>query len=118
MFNVIRQINQLVTQANRIAGQAGEGPRWSLFLTNRSFIAQVIATLAGILLLAGIVLPGSPELWAEGIVGIVFVLGQLWAFAERLMGRTRVVWSKRQAHEAVEEADALTEALRDAGAMT
>ncbi|SEO43664.1 hypothetical protein SAMN04489859_11093, partial [Paracoccus alcaliphilus] len=45
------------------------------------------------------------------------LIAQGWALAERLMGRTRVVWSRPQAVEAAREADALSKALRDAGAL-
>ena len=43
MFRIIREISATVKMANDIAAQQGDGPRWTLFLTNRSFIAQVVA---------------------------------------------------------------------------
>ena len=45
MIRIIKEIAETVRIANQIANQAGDGPRWTLFLTNRSFIAQVIALL-------------------------------------------------------------------------
>ena len=44
---------------------------------------------------------------------MITVSGLLWAGAERLLGKTRAVWNKKQAVEAVEEADALTTALNE-----
>lgn len=117
MFRIIREISATVRMANQIAAQAGDGPRWSLFITNRSFIAQAVATGFALLAIFGIFLPIGAEEVAE-IIGLVgYLIAQGWALAERLMGRTRVVWSRPQAVDAAREADALSKALRDAGAL-
>ena len=116
MFRIIREISKTVQMANSIAAQAGGGPRWSLFLTNRSFISQIVATVFALLAIFGIILPIGAADVAE-VIGLVgYLIAQGWALAERLMGRTRVVWSRPQAVEAVQEADALSKALRAAGA--
>lgn len=117
MFRIIREISKTVQMANSIAAQAGDGPRWSLFLTNRSFIAQIVATVFALLAIFGIFLPIGAEEVAE-VIGLVgYLIAQGWALFERLRGSTRVVWSRSQAVEAVQEADALSRALRDAGAL-
>lgn len=116
MFRLIKDINALVVMANTIAAQSSDGPRWTLFLTNRSFLALALGVLSGVLLLFGIVIPGSPDQWIEIIAAIGVIGGPIWALLERIYGRTRVVWNRKQAEAAVVEADALTVALRKAGA--
>lgn len=119
MFRIIREINETIKMANAIAAAGGDGPRWSLFLTNRSFIAQVIATAFALLGLFGVFLPVDAETVVEVIGAVGFLAAQGWALVERLRGKTRAVWNKTQADKAVDEAaaiqrDALTVALEDA----
>ncbi len=116
MFRTIREINETIRMANAIAAAGGEGPRWSLFLKNRSFIAQVIATLFAVAGIFGIILPFDAADVIEIVAAIGFLAAQGWALVERIRGKTRVVWSKDQAEKAITEADALTAALRKAGA--
>ena len=116
MFRIIREINATIRVANEISRQAGYGPRWTLFLTNRSFIFQAMATPFALLGLAGIVLPIEASEMTE-IVGVIgFLLAQGAVLIERALGKSRVVWNRCQAVEAVEEADALSRALENAGA--
>lgn len=116
MFRIIREISATVKMANDIAAQAGDGPRWTLFLTNRSFIAQVVALIFALLAIFGVFLPIDAADVAE-IIGLVgYLVAQGWSLWERLRGKTRAVWNGDQARKAVEEADALSKALRDAGA--
>lgn len=119
MFRIIREINETIQMANAIAAAGGDGPRWSLFLTNRSFIAQVIATLFALLGLFGVFLPVDAETIVEVIGAAGFLAAQGWALVERLNGKTRAIWNKDQANKAVDEAaalkgDALSQALNDA----
>lgn len=119
MFRIIREINETIKMANAIAAAGGDGPRWSLFLTNRSFIAQVIATQFALLDLFGVFLPVDAETIVEVIGAAGFLAAQGWALFERLNGRTRAIWNKDQANKAVDEAaalkgDALSQALNDA----
>lgn len=116
MFRIIREIRRTVDMANAIAAQAGEGPRWTLFLSNRSFIAQAVATLFALLGLFGVFLPIDAADVVEAVALAGFIGGQGWSLIERLRGKTRAVWSKDQAKKAVEEADALKQALEAAGA--
>lgn len=116
MFRIIREIRQTIDMANAIAAQAGEGPRWSLFISNRSFIAQVVATGFALLALFGVFLPIGAEEIIELISVVGFIASQGWALYERYFGKTRTIWNKQQAELAVQEADALTGALRKAGA--
>lgn len=116
MFRLIREISATVTMANQIAAQAGDGPRWSLFLTNRSFIAQVVALLFASAGLFGLPLPIGAEEATQIIALVGFIAAQGWALAERLAGSTRVIFNRKQASEAITEADALAKALRNAGA--
>ena len=124
MFGAIKNIRALVALANDIAANAGDGPRWSLYLTNRSFIALVIAVTLNIAAVLGVPVVGAlaeiaPDVLAGHVVEVVTALLVLWSFVERLVGKTRVIWSRKQAVKAVEEAkaiDPLTDALRGAGA--
>lgn len=121
MFRIIREIRATVEMANQIAAAGGDGPRWTLFLTNRSFIAQVIATLFAALGLFGVFLPVDANTAIEVIAAVGFLAAQGWALVERVSGKTRAVWNRDQATKAVEEAaalsttgDALTDALNKA----
>lgn len=116
MICLIQEISNTVRMANDVAKKSPTGPRWSVFITNRSFIAQVFALIFAALALFGIPLPVLAEVAAEAIYGIAFVAMQLWALVERLMGKTRTIWSRQQAYKAVNEADALSKALGRAGA--
>ena len=118
MFRIIREIAATVRMANDLAQQSGSnGPRWSVFITNRSFILQVIALLFALAGLFGLPIPiGAADL-GEIVLLVGYLVTQGWALAERLFGKTRVVWTKEQAYRAQHEADALTKALKDAGAL-
>lgn len=113
IFKTIRDLNALIEEANRLAGP---GKRWSVAFTNRSFIVSAVAFVATVALMAGFALPVSVDVAAETVYALIAVGGLLWAAAERLMGKTRAVWNRKQAVEAITEADALSKALRDAGA--
>lgn len=102
---LLKSIHQTVKLANEIASEGGEGPRWSWFLTNRSFIAAVIGVVLTLLTPFGIQIPFAPEYAAEGIFAAASAGAFLWSFGERLFGKTRAVYNPTQAH------DALTEAL-------
>lgn len=118
MIRLIREISATVRMANDIAEQSGSaGPRWTVFLTNRSFIAQVLALVFAALALFGVPLPIPAEVAADAIYGLAFAILSLWALVERLMGKTRTVWTRQQAYRAANEADALSQALKDAGAL-
>lgn len=117
MFRIIREVSATVAMANQLAAQPGEGPRWSLFLTNRSFIAQVVALLFAVVGLFGLPLPIGAEEATQIIALIGYLAAQGWALFERLTGKTRTVWNRTQATEAAAEADALSRALRNAGAL-
>ena len=117
MFRIIREIRATVQMANEIAAAGGDGPRWTLFLTNRSFIAQVIATLFAALGFFGVFLPVDANTAIEVIAAVGFLGAQGWALVERIGGKTRAVWNREQAVKAVQEAAALNEtgdALADA----
>jgi|GEM_PF-5863027 len=116
MFRIIRELSRTVAMANQIAAQTGDGPRWTLFLTNRSFLAQVIATLFALAGLFGILLPIDAGDVLEIVSALGFLAAQGWALVERVRGKTRAVWSRDQAAKAIEEADALSQALKQAGA--
>ena len=116
MFKTIKQLRALVAEANAIATQdTGGKPRWSLFFTNRSFVAGVLAAAILVANIAGVPVPAfvGPELADIVVEATVGLLG-LWALAERVLGHTRVIWNRKQAQAAVTEADALSTALRDA----
>lgn len=111
MFRIIRELNSTVKMANQIATQdTGGKPRWSLFLTNRSFIAQVIATVFALLAMVGVFVPFGAEDIIEVVALVGYLVSQAWALIERTRGNTKVVWNPTQAN------DALTEALKVAGA--
>ncbi|RMC33759.1 hypothetical protein [Paracoccus alkanivorans] len=124
MFNLIREISETVQLANRIANDSGgNGPRWSVFVTNRSFVAQVFTVVFMVLALCGVPLPIPADVAADTAYGIASAVMALWAGAERLLGHTRVIWSRSQAKRAHDEATALSEhdrlskALKDTGAL-
>lgn len=112
-FKTIRDLNALIQHANELAGP---DKRWSLAFTNRSFIAGVIAFVATVALMAGFPLPVPVDMATETVYALIAVAGMLWALIERVMGKTRAIWNRKQAVEAVTEADALTVALQKAGA--
>lgn len=114
MLRIIREINATVKLANEIAATAGQGPRWTLFVTNRSFIAQVLALIFALAGMIGVPLPFGAEDISELIYLLGFAVAEGWAAFERFTGRTRTVWSREQALKAREEADALSAALRHA----
>ena len=116
MLRLIKAISDTVKLANQIAAESGGRPKWSLFLTNRSFIAQVFALVFACLGLFGVPLHIPADIAANAVYGVAFAVMQVWALAERLMGRTTVVWSLDGAVDAVHREDALSKALREAGA--
>lgn len=113
LFKAFRDLNALVDQANALAGP---DRRWSNAFLNRSFIAVMIATIAQVALAFGFPLPFPVDLAAETVYALITLGALVWAFIERRLGKTRAIWSRKQAVEAVQEADALTTALRTAGA--
>lgn len=116
MFALFKQINSLVVEANHLArAPTGGKPRWSVFFTTRSFVALTLAVLINVLQLAGFPVPDFlGQQLADTVVFVVTGLLGLWALLERLFGKTRIVWSRRQAEAAVQEADALSVALQNA----
>ena len=122
MLRLIREISETVRLANELAGDGG--PRWSVFLSNRSFVAQVFALVFAALALFGVPLPIPADVAADAVYGVASAAMMLWAAAERLYGKTRVIWNRKSAHDAMAEANAiakgsdkLTKALKDAGAL-
>lgn len=120
MLRLIKEISDTVRLANELAGE--DGPRWSVFLTNRSFVAQIFALIFAALALFGVPLPIPAEVAADAVYGVAFAVMQLWAAGERLLGKTRVIWNRPSAHAAMNEAkaihnDKLSKALKDAGAL-
>ncbi|KIX17789.1 hypothetical protein [Paracoccus sp. 228] len=110
IFKPFRDLSALIEQANRLAGS---DKRWSLAFTNRSFIVACVAVVAAAALMLGLPFPVPIDVTAETVYAVITVAGLLWAGIERLLGKTRAVWNKKQAVEAVEEADALTTALNE-----
>lgn len=107
MFRIIREISQTVKMANEIASRAGHEPRWTLFLTNRSFIAQVVATVFAVAGIFGVILQVDEGRVVETIAAAGFLTSQGWALLERAWGKTAVVWNRDQAVKAVTEAEAV-----------
>lgn len=112
IFKTIRDLNGLVQQANALAGAE---KRWSLAYKNRSFVLACVAVVAQIALAVGVPLPVPVDVTAETIWAIISVGSILWAGLERAYGKTRAIFNRRQAVQAVQEADALTTALQGAG---
>ncbi|WP_408591969.1 hypothetical protein ACIPCF_07610 [Paracoccus marcusii] len=108
IFKTLRDLSALIEQANRLAGP---DKRWSLAFTNRSFIVACVAFVAAAALMFGLPFPMPIDVTAETVYAVITVAGLLWAGIERIIGKTRAVWNKKQAVEAVVEADALTTAL-------
>lgn len=108
IFKTLRDLSALIEQANRLAGP---DKRWSLAFTNRSFIVACVAFVAAAALMFGLPFPMPIDVTAETVYAVITVAGLLWAGIERMLGKTRAVWNKKQAVEAVVEADALTTAL-------
>ena len=108
LFKTLRDLSALIEQANRLAGP---DKRWSLAFTNRSFIVACVAFVAAAALMIGLPFPVPIDVTAETVYAVITVAGLLWAGVERMLGKTRAVWNKKQAVEAVVEADALTAAL-------
>ena len=108
IFKTIRDLSALIEQANRLAGP---DKRWSLAFTNRSFIVACVAFVAAAALMIGLPFPLPIDVTSETVYAVITVAGLLWAGIERLTGKTRAVWNKKQAVEAITEADALTTAL-------
>lgn len=110
LFKALRDLSALIEQANRLAGP---DKRWSLAFTNRSFIVACVAFVAAAALMFGLPFPMPIDVTAETVYAVITVVGLLWAGIERMLGKTRAVWNKKQAVEAVVEADALTSALNE-----
>ncbi|WP_282029416.1 hypothetical protein [Paracoccus marcusii] len=108
LFKTLRDLSALIEQANRLAGP---DKRWSLAFTNRSFIVACVALVAAAALMLGPPFPMPIDITAETIYAVITVAGLLWSGIERMLGKTQAVWNKKQAVEAVVEADALTTAL-------
>jgi hypothetical protein len=108
LFKTLRDLSALIEQANRLAGP---DKRWSLAFTNRSFIVACVAFVAAAALMIGLPFPMPIDVTAETVYAVITVAGLLWAGMERLLGKTRAVWNRKQAVEALTEADALTAAL-------
>lgn len=108
IFKTLRDLSALIEQANRLAGP---DKRWSLAFTNRSFIVACVAFVAAAALMLGMPFPMPIDVTAETVYAVITVAGLLWAGIERMLGKTRAVWNKKQAVEALTEADALTTAL-------
>lgn len=108
IFKALRDLSALIEQANRLAGP---DKRWSLAFTNRSFIVACVAFVAAAALMLGLPFPVPIDVTAETVYAVITVAGLLWAGIERMLGKTRAIWNKKQAVEAVVEADALTAAL-------
>ena len=121
MFTIIRDLRRLIAMANEISAQTqGDAPRWSLFITSRSFIAIAIAVGLNLLPVLGVPVPAMlagvvPDLLAGHVVDLATAGLAVYAGVERLLGKTRTVWNKRQAIQAVQEADAFAGALTGAG---
>lgn len=129
LFRALRTLPLIIQQANKLARGEGEVPRWSNAYTNRSFWLMVIAFAIQIAEAFGYSLPFTAEMASEHIVNVITAVLVLWAFLERLLGKTRALWTTRQAKKALQEAiavdaapqaavqaDKLTEALKKAGA--
>ena len=108
IFKTLRDLSALIEQANRLAGP---DKRWSLAFTNRSFIVACVAFIAAAALMIGLPFPVPIDVTAETVYAVITVAGLLWAGIERMLGKTQAVWNKKQAVEAMIEADALTGAL-------
>jgi hypothetical protein len=108
IFKTLRDLSALIEQANRLAGP---DKRWSLAFTNRSFIVACVAFVAAAALMFGLPFPMPIDVTAETVYAVITVAGLLWAGVERMLGKTRAIWNRKQAVEAVVEADALTSAL-------
>jgi hypothetical protein len=108
LFKTLRDLSALIEQANRLAGP---DKRWSLAFTNRSFIVACVAFVAAAALMLGLPFPVPIDVTAETVYAVITVAGLLWAGIERMLGKTRAIWNKKQTVEAVVEADALTTAL-------
>ena len=108
LLKTLRDLSALIEQANRLAGP---DKRWSLAFTNRSFIVACVAFVAAAALMLGMPFPMPIDVTAETVYAVITVAGLLWAGIERMLGKTRAVWNKKQAVEALTEADALTTAL-------
>lgn len=108
LFKTLRDLSALIEQANRLAGP---DKRWSLAFTNRSFIVACVAFVAAAALMIGLPFPMPIDVTAETVYAVITVAGLLWAGMERMLGKTRAVWNRKQAVEALTEADALTAVL-------
>lgn len=104
---VLKEINDTVKMANEIAAQAGKGPRWSMYATNRSFIAQLMLVVFLVFGSLNVDLPFAQEQAVDAVCGVGALVTAAWALVERLNGKTKVVWNKTLADEAVVEAEAL-----------
>ena len=108
IFKALRDLSALIEQANRLAGS---DKRWSLAFTNRSFIVACVAFVAAAALMIGLPFPMPVDVMAETVYAVITVAGLVWAGVERMLGKTRAIWNRKQAVEALTEADALTTAL-------
>lgn len=113
IFKALRDISALIERANALAGP---DKRWSLVYGNRSFVLSVVGVLAALAVAFGLPFPLPVDVTGDTVYALITVGAFIWAGIERIMGKTRAVWSRKQAVQAITEADALDTALRKAGA--
>lgn len=125
MFKYYRDLKQIIDYANQIS----DGKRYSVFFTNRSFLALLFAFIINIANAFGFSLPFglnivAPDIIAGNVVAVATAVLLLWGYLERALGVTRAVFNKKQAAKAIVEAasvravehqDRLAEALAKAG---
>jgi len=113
VIRVARQIIRLVNQANEILAVGGEGPRWTWFALNKSFIASAVGVLLAV---AGLVFPAALGFTPEALEAVIYAVGVIASFGyaayQRATGQTRAIWNEKQANDALDEA--LAKAIGDA----
>lgn len=143
IFALLKDVGQMVQLANREAARydieaeriLSQGktppPRWSFFLTNRSFLVPVLTMGFNILLVLGLgpwfsaffsLVPGLDastlaQLTTDQIVLITTLLAGGWSMLERVRGKTKVIWNRRQARAALDEANSVAQNDRLSAAL-
>lgn len=111
MFKILKELNEMVNIANKIAVENGptsgiDAGDWIVFFKTRSFVALGISIVFMILPMIGIYIPFGETATLELYMNMVAVIGFIWALIERLLGKKKVVWNKTHASKAINQATA------------
>lgn len=110
MLRLIIQLRAVVAEATRLAQLAkNDDSGWIVFFEARSFWLSVIGVILTAFTVFGFGIPFDHALITEITLGVVSLVPFAWALIERLRGKKQVVWTVKQANDAIKQAELLYE---------